>query len=249
MALPSADAKAAGIHAALGAHVPPRLHVVATVPSWVYKEIFVDHVYGPISTGGDARRIVDLGANIGLASLYFALQEPDAEIVAVEANLEAFRALAANLAQIPGDRFALIDKAVSTRAGEVTFHVDHLTLGRLNASITGRNLEGKPADSIETFTVPCFDVADILQTPIDFMKVDVEGAEYEILGSPSVVPSTVREMVVEFHDMGANLDQLIPLLEMLERRGFSLIQGPDRHEIEQTPPESSECALCRFAGD
>lgn len=74
---------------------------------YIYQEIFVRESYIipelDLDAGGPPRRILDLGANIGLFSIYCKARWPESRVIAVEPLAEAYAALTANLSLVASD--------------------------------------------------------------------------------------------------------------------------------------------------
>lgn len=149
-------------------------HDVRTV-----NEIFCRNDYGH-----DAPRVVvDIGANIGVASAYFASRHPDVVVHAWEPvphNLELARR---NLA-VFGDRVTLHEKAVAPESGSATFSVE--PVGRYSGLTEFYEHENLPTEQI---TVACDGMGDLLagvlaqHDRIDLLKIDTEGSEPALLGA------------------------------------------------------------------
>jgi FkbM family methyltransferase len=161
----------------------------------VLDEIFSQHEYEPppeVQPALSALRapnVVDLGANIGLFGAWVLERLPDATILAVEADPANAavhrRAIEANGL---GDRWTLVEGFASTQAGVVRFAGgDHAT-----------SRAGSGAGSIDVATV---DVLPEL-AGASVVKIDIEGAEWELLADPRFVALRPRVLVLEYHKEG-----------------------------------------------
>jgi FkbM family methyltransferase len=143
----------------------------------------------PALAGLEAPNVVDLGANIGLFGAWMLGQHPDAAILAVEADPANAavhrRTIEANGL---GDRWTLVEGFASTQAGVVRF------AGGEHATSRAGSGEG----SIDVRTV------DILPElgAADVVKIDIEGAEWELLADPRFVALQPRVLVLEYHADG-----------------------------------------------
>ncbi|MDP6977840.1 MAG: FkbM family methyltransferase [Myxococcota bacterium] len=64
-------------------------------------------------------------------------------------------------------------------------------------------------------------LADLLRDPVDFLKIDVPGAEAEILANAEAEPVNVKQIFVEVHDTGQDFPvHLSSVFELLARAGF-----------------------------
>jgi FkbM family methyltransferase len=214
---------------------PAVLHYLDTPPSWVYKEIFLSNCYAPWHDE-DMRTIVDLGANVGLASLYFASRFPSARIISVEANPAAVACLRKTLAGF--SNIEVLPVAVSAEAGYVKLWIDACSSSRLNSSITGRDMGGRE-DKFRSVLVESRTLDSIIPARVDLLKVDIEGAEYEVLASPCVCPEHIRAIVVEVHDLPSKSEAFHLLWHGLISRGYRCV---DAFPLDPLPV----CAIMRF---
>ncbi|MFT7578661.1 MAG: FkbM family methyltransferase, partial [Myxococcota bacterium] len=162
--------------------------------SHLYKEIFVNRVYElaePVPAGG---RILDAGAHIGMAALYFLHTHPQARVFSIEANPATAKVLRQNLAPWQ-DRVEVVESALSDADGETSFFVSGGTGTNVNAGMTNR--EGSDAVVTE-MKVTCLDVRHLFEDGgFAFAKVDIEGGEYAVLQTEHFHPDSVRSMIVE----------------------------------------------------
>ncbi len=202
-------------------HPNARLHFGNWLPSGAYKEIFVQHSYRPPTPLTKGARIVDGGANIGISALYFLTNFPQAQVEAYEASPTAFDLLKGTLksSQISQDHYKLINQALHTSDGSISFFVLPHCASALNASISGRDSLDRLGEKIE---VEAVDFRKVLLNPVDFLKLDVEGHEYELLTLPEVSPSSVKSMAVEFHDLKENRQKFIGLINKFRDQGYKI---------------------------
>ncbi|MGG5259392.1 FkbM family methyltransferase [Phycicoccus avicenniae] len=145
----------------------PHSHDVRTV-----NEVFCRRDYG----SGTPEVVVDIGANIGLASLYFLSRNPDARVYACEPVATNLERLRANVAPFE-DRVVIEERAVSPEGGRAEFLVEEV--GRYSglAAYYEHDLERR---SVEVDTVSIADLLDRIlsvEQRIDLLKIDTEGSE------------------------------------------------------------------------
>jgi hypothetical protein len=90
----------------------------------------------------------------------------------------------------------LVQAALAAREGVLTFYSD----GKYGSCLA----EHRPADIPPGWTryeVPCVRLRDYLVEPVDFLKMNIEGAEWEVLEDSADSLRKVREMVVEYHHL------------------------------------------------
>jgi FkbM family methyltransferase len=150
----------------------------------------------------DPRRVIDLGGNIGLASLYFATRFPTAQIVAVEMMPEN-AAKIKRLASLNGLNIEVINVAVGANEGTASV--------RLNQSHTRHSLEvlrsAGPDDRFgfmeKTVTVPITRLGSLIGQlgwpSVDLLKVDIEGAEKLLLDDIDGWSGLASNVLMEIH--------------------------------------------------
>ena len=142
--------------------------------------------------------IVDLGANVGLATLFLADRFAGARHFCVEPNPGNLALLRANLSFLT-DRLTTLEGAASGRRGDARFFDSDWTGG-------GHLVEKGPS----TRSVRCVTMDEIISTyrikAIDILKVNIEGAEKEIFSAKPDWLTRVRCIVIELHN-GYSLEE------------------------------------------
>jgi FkbM family methyltransferase len=201
-----------------------KLYHLGTPPSWVYKEIFIDECYSWWHST-DLRTVVDAGANVGLASLYYLAKYPGVKIVAIEANPKAVEKLRGTFADNPSVTIEPV--AISGAAGRTKMWIDRSSGSNLNASITGRDVE--TMDNFDVVEVETRTADSIFPEHVDLLKLDIEGAEYDVLRSPTIIPGRVKAIVLEAHDLDRRRAEFEELRHLLIGRGYQSVT-PDPAE-------------------
>lgn len=153
----------------------------------VAREIFVNGEY-ELPGSAEEMTILDLGAHIGLASIYFAQLFPNARIIAVEADPELIDVLRANVSGLP---VQVVHGAVSAEPGHRRF---------FRSDDTWANSVERTRDWQDEITVPALTLDDICRLAdierISLMKLDIEGAEWELIadGLPDYVDAAIGEV-------------------------------------------------------
>jgi FkbM family methyltransferase len=184
-------------------------------------EIFVNGAY-VFKTPQPAPRIIDCGANIGMATLFFKALYPAASITAVEPAPETFERLRLNVDRNHLRDVTLINAALAGREGVVALAADQHDPGSLIATTT-RSFMGVGK------TVPAMTLSSLLDRPADFVKLDIEGMEYEVVRElvTSGRAQHVREMVLEFHDADTRSGELISMIAALGATGMLVDRRDD----------------------
>ena len=180
-------------------------------PQW--QDIFVNNALA-YQTENPAPRILDCGANIGLASLYFKRRYPAAKITAFEADPAIAAMLADNLRANAACDVDVEAAAVWTSDGDVMFQSEGADSGAL-ASLAG-DLEGRPMQ------IRAVRLARWLGAErVDLLKLDIEGAEAAVLEDCREHLGNVEALLLEIHEFDPLRRQSPRLLEILEAAGFT----------------------------
>lgn len=175
-----------------------------------YAAIYKRHFYR-IPVISDAPVILDCGANIGLATRYWLEKYPRARIKAFEPDPELFKTLETNCREVPEADVELIQAAVWTENTTLTFQSTGLETG--GVSTTG-------VTDGTAMTVNAVALADYLNEPIDFLKMDIEGAEVDVLISLDGKLDNVTSMYVEYHSYVDSEQRLSEIIRVFEANGF-----------------------------
>lgn len=171
--------------------------------------------------------IIDCGANVGMASLYFLNKYPEARVVAVEPDDSNLEVLRMNLAPY-GNRTTIVHGAVWKNDGRLA-----LQAGRQEWVTRVRDDQ---SGSVEAFALPS------LMPPgtgsVDLLKVDIEGSELEVFGPEARqwLPR-VRNIAIELHGEDCK-DRFFDAL-----KGFRYELSLKRTWTDPTPGTSISCYL------
>lgn len=183
----------------------------------VVHETFLKLYHLPPGEIGDVRSVLDLGANIGMTAAHFAVLFPQARIMAVELDATTAHIATLNTSRWR-DRCTLLNGAVWTRDEKVVF-------GRTAGDEYGTRIGGK-GDQFEAQGISIDTLIDMLGVDeVDFVKMDVEGAEIQLLRENNGWTRRVRSMLIELH--GYPMDKCIADLDAL---GFNA-RKHDRHWV------------------
>lgn len=200
------------------------------------REIFREEVYRFDAANGRAPRIVDAGANIGLSVLYFKRRHPDATIVAYEPDPDIFAMLKANVGDLPG--VELREAAAWVEDATLAFHAEGSLAGslELDAEKRGRRIEVR-AERLKT---------ELAKAHVDFLKIDIEGAENSVLFDIADELANVDLLFFEYHGDPAKPQRLGDLLNLVSRAGFRYALGGahgSAHPFTDPPPHAFDVQL------
>lgn len=144
--------------------------------------------YDEILARGQRPVVIDAGANIGAASLWFRRLYPDAAIVAIEPDPDNLAILRKNVAGDPLTH--VVDAAIGSKAG----HVDLEKTGAGWGTMTHRSTDGVPVVTISMLTKMIDD------SKLFIVKVDIEGFESDLFADNLEWLDDAHVVMIEPHD-------------------------------------------------
>jgi FkbM family methyltransferase len=187
-------------------------------------ELFIAESYAELFPKEPVRIAWDIGGNIGCFAIWLFRRQPNAQITSFEPCAETFAVLSKNQAEWKNYRWEIRPYGLSDRDqqveaftpignyGETSRHVRSGTPTelRLRNVATVWKEEGGPA--------------------VDFLKIDCEGDEYEIISAiPDGMWSSLENILVEIHSRPDKNPQT--LRDTLMARGFHIRQGTVNPEL------------------
>jgi FkbM family methyltransferase len=183
-------------------------------------EIFLREDYGAVADGAV---ILDLGANIGTFSVYAATSARNVTIYAYEPMPDFYRLMQQNI--LLNELTAVVkcfNACVAGQSGARDLVVD-------GADVFFPTLVA-PADdpTARKISVDCTTLAEILDSNalerIDLLKMDCEGAEYEILyNTPVHYYERIDEIRMEYHDLPDDRHNAAAVADFLRGVGYGQI--------------------------
>lgn len=164
--------------------------------------------------------IIDIGANIGAFSIYAANQSPKAMIYAYEPNRSNFQILKNNIEE-------------NNLHGRVVIH--NLGVAAAKGSLKLYISEGSPYHSIypsaekqKYIEMSCCRLKDIFTDndikKCDLLKIDCEGAEYEIFyNTPAEYFAKIDRIRMEYHNRDIPEYNIDSLTEFFKTMGFQIV--------------------------
>jgi FkbM family methyltransferase len=159
----------------------------------------------------NAKLIIDVGANAGFSTGLLAEAWPEARVIGIEMNPETANRARENLVEF-GDRVEIITSAVGYPDREdvaiftASSAVDHLKKYKCEEGIE-KSINVKSLDTI---------LEDINAIgKIDFMKIDIEGAEIEVLNDGGNWPRQTSVLVLECHSDSLSIEDFKRMVRSL----------------------------------
>lgn len=161
---------------------------------FIWKEIYFDGLYVDIFNENKDMVVIDIGSNVGLVTQY--MRERCKKVYAIEPSSEHFEALKQNKEFNKWDNVEVFNLAIAGKDGEVIMHKNDGNR-TCNSYVLEYRGEAQPvkAQTIETF------MKENNIEEVDFIKLDVEGAEDDILRTESFkrVAPKIKAIEIEFH--------------------------------------------------
>ncbi len=173
-------------------------------------ELFKEEVYKFISSRPDPY-IIDCGSNIGMSILYFKSLYPVSKILGFEADPYIFSFLEKNIESFDLNSVTVINKAVwDTEDQVLSFMAEGGAGGRLQLS----------SDQFKYIDVKTARLKNYLNEEIEFLKIDIEGAEYKVMEDCFDKLSWVKNLFIEYHSMANEKQNLHHILKIVNEAGF-----------------------------
>ena len=189
-----------------------------TMDRAVIKEVWLKNIYnqhGIKVEEGDT--VVDIGAHIGVFSTYAAELNKTGKIFAFEPFSENYTMLEQHKVLNKKENLTTYNKAVARATGKQTLYLSP------NSNTGGHSFHlTKNSDreiEVETTTLRAFCDQNNIGT-IDFLKLDCEGAEFEILQADKSILDNVKKIVLECHPYEHNT--VMSMMALLKERGFKV---------------------------
>jgi FkbM family methyltransferase len=169
-------------------------------PLLLLDEVFVKRLYDLKTNAPNNGIMVDLGANIGSVTQFFALESATLKIHAYEPNPAAFEMLRRNIQDNHLEqRVTTLPEAVGRESGDMSLWVD------VNTTLSTAYMENSPDEGGRRITVPMVSLDEVWrrlnEAPIWLLKIDTEGAEGDILeGAAQSTLGAVQNAIIEYHD-------------------------------------------------
>jgi len=174
-----------------------------------FNQIFINNVYD-FNCAVDNPLIIDAGANIGLAVLFWKQKYPKARIIAFEPSKMAFKSLQKNVKENNLTDVTCINKALSNVEGICQFTTNEIISGSLNVD---KNLS-------TNYEVKTTTLGPYLKEKVDFLKIDIEGAEKLIFNDIKDNIAMLNYIFLEYHSFLNETQYLSKYLNLFEKNDF-----------------------------
>jgi len=162
--------------------------------------------------------IVDIGAHVGYFTLFAAKKATEGKVIAFEPSIESFLGFKENMKMNNFKNIMQEKTAIAKVKGKQTLYV--------NDEDAISNTIYKQSNNLNKEEVECISLQDIFEKyelkKIDFLKMDCEGAEYEIImNAESSNLNKIQKIAMEIHE------EIVPykkevIIENLKKHGFNV---------------------------
>lgn len=197
--------------------------VNSLMDAWIVKETVLDRDYerhgAPLRAGWT---VIDIGAAGGDFTVFAARRVGNGRVLAFEPAPDSVRTLQQNIALNGLSNVELRPVAVGAAEGVLRLDVS----GGVAVQYRTAGVDDAGAGRYEVRSVPLAAVLAELPAPCDFLKIDAEGAEYEMLFSlPDEALAKVRRVCMEYHE-GVTQYSHADLAKFFESRGWRVRVSP-----------------------
>jgi len=177
---------------------------------WQYQEIFLHNFYA-FNTSSEKPVIYDCGANIGTSVLFFANSHPKAKIIAYEASPYIYGILKTNIEKNNIKNATLHQNAVWTKNEELEFSDEGGDSGSIHSIANTKKVKVQAIDFLEALN---------REDKIDMLKMDIEGAENDVIPHIASALHRIDKMFIEYHSFNNGVQRLDEILSLLRENKF-----------------------------
>jgi FkbM family methyltransferase len=208
--------------------------------SWQWYEPEVRSIIQTSLVPGD--QAIDVGANVGLHTIFMARASGAGRVVACEPNPMVLPRLEVNLRLNEVGNVRIVPKAVTSKAGQVSLSVPNDSLG-LQAWASLRFSHDEYLHHSHPIAVPGVTLDEIVDDSdcdrVRLIKIDTEGFEPEVLyGGKQVLGSQRPDLIFEYtkpwwKENGHELEEILGWLESLGYKAFYEIARDGLRPVDQ----------------
>jgi len=180
---------------------------------YAWDDIMVKSIYdiGEV----DQPYLIDCGANIGLAQCYWKIRYQNFSSICFEPDKLAFTTLHQNLQAWQ----------CTTKAHQAALGASDTQAQFVAAGADAGHLLANGEDAV-TEWVPIKRLSSYLDRPVDLLKIDIEGAECEVLEEIKNQLHLVKRIFIECHDHHDRPQKYAHILRLLDESGFRYYTVP-----------------------
>ena len=175
------------------------------------EEIIVDKIYD-FQPDNEKPLIIDCGSSFGLSIYFFLKKFPHSKIIGFEADNQIYDLLKTNVDGFKNNtNVELHNKAVWTKDETLSFYREGSLAGSLQTDFSKKD---------DVINVQAIDLKEYLNQTVDFLKIDIEGAENFVLFHIQDKLKNVKNLFLEYHGLLGEPQNLGEILNLLTNVGF-----------------------------
>lgn len=176
-----------------------QLYLRPNMGDWIcFDQIFISLSYGKLEDLGPIHTVIDVGANIGLSSVFFSSRLNNPKIIALEPEERNYKQALKNTRAY--NNIQVIHGGIWPKKSTLTI------CNSDSSGSLGFQLKEVTKSMQSSNQVNCFTISEILESQgwetLDLLKLDIEGAEKELFEDHSCQDwiNRVKILVIELHD-------------------------------------------------
>jgi FkbM family methyltransferase len=173
-------------------------------------ELFINEFY-KFRPETDHPKIIDCGSYIGTSILYFKVNYPNASVTGFEPDETNYAVVKSNVDTWKFPDTSVVNAAIWINNDSISFN----TKGNMASRI-----ETDAYEEASKKIVKCVRLKDLLNEEIDFLKIDIEGAEHAVLKDCRDNLKNVKNLFVEYHGIYSEMFKLNEILDILNQNDF-----------------------------
>jgi FkbM family methyltransferase len=184
----------------------------------LYLEIFCNSIYY-FESSNNTPSIIDAGANIGIATLFYKVLYPTSKITAIEPDPLTFSILEKNIKCNGLKRVNIVQKALYKDNGTISFFSAPTTvnINEPTSVASSVNKDEFRSNSSQVY-IETIKLSTLLDGKIDMLKLDVEGVEEIVLKESEHKLNNVENIIMEYHNYPwINNNKLSSIIALFEK--------------------------------
>lgn len=186
------------------------------------EEVFNDRPY-LFKSNKSNPLIIDAGSNIGITTLFFKVCYPAARIICFEPDPNAFNLLKLNIESNRLKDITLVNAALSNKDGVTDFY------GQIyvdNPDARGNSIFdiwGAQRTIYNKIQVKSVKLSSYINSTVDLLKLDIEGAEEQVLTELGDKIKIIENLAIEFHGAKRlkSINSINRIKLLLQKYGFN----------------------------
>ncbi len=199
------------------------------------QEIFQNEIYS-VDLNVKNPIIYDIGAHIGLATLYFKSKYPKSIITCFEPNPNVIPLLQENIQGNNLNNMKVHYTAIAGKEGYKDLYIDNSGLGAFSTSSFRKNAWNHKQKSLP-IKVKAEVLSKYVDSYIDLMKIDVEGTEREVIKELHLKNKLkyIKNLLIEYHPIKNH--KIYEITSILEKNGFVIEYKEEGKDIDKPKEE------------